>query len=330
MQDFLTTASAVAPAVVPDLIALDTQALVDIAGAGLIVPLDELLSPALLTDLYLFAIQSCTVDEGLICVQFQANVEHAVYYTSKIAVSPSTWDEIFASGATYIFPMAGQDGIVNDAFLVQYLSTGAQLVDSSGNPTLDQQALTDVLTFYRQGIDGGVILTESLRYQRVEDCWPKYLQAEAVISNLSSNLYLAGRSLLEPVSIVTSIPTRDGQTVMLSRGYAWAMTTRDPQRQPISAKLLEWLMYPSFLAAWNQSAGHLPTRRSAFEQMTRDMYVQFMYNQLESARPYPTSDTHQRIYHAMQAAIDDVLQRNMPPADAALSILSAVGQETIP
>jgi ABC-type glycerol-3-phosphate transport system substrate-binding protein len=330
VQDFLTSASAVAPAVVPDLIALDTKTLADIGREALLIPLDGLLSQALLDDLYPFAIQSCMLEQRLICVQFQANVEHAVYYTSKIAVAPMTWDEVFASGATYIFPTAGQDGVINDAFLIQYLSTGAELVDNSGNPALDQQALTDVLSFYRQGIDSGVILSDSLNYQRVEDCWPKYLQAEVVISNLSSNLYLAGRSLLEPVSVATSIPTRDGQVVMLSQGYAWAMTARDSNRWPIMVKLLEWLMYPPNLAKWNQAAGHLPTRRSAFEQMTRDTYVKFMYSQLENARPYPSSETHQRIYYAMQVAVDDVLRKNIPPAEAAIGILNAVGQETMP
>ena len=56
IRDFLTSASAVAPAVVPDLIALDTNTLVDIAHEGLIIPLDGFLSPALLTDLYPFVL----------------------------------------------------------------------------------------------------------------------------------------------------------------------------------------------------------------------------------------------------------------------------------
>lgn len=330
IRDFLTSASAVAPAVVPDLIALDTKTLLDIGREELLVPLDGLLSQALLDDLYPFATQSCMLDQRLMCVQFQANVEHAVYNTSKIAVAPLTWEEVFASGATYIFPTAGQDGVVNDAFLIQYLSTGASLVDSSGKPALDQQALTDVLSFYRQGIISGAILSDSLDYERVEDCWPTYLQAEVVMSNLSSNLYLAGRSLLEPVSVAASIPTRDGQVVMLSQGHAWAMTSRDPERWPTVIKLLEWFMYPVNLAQWNQAAGSLPTRYSAFEQMTRDTYAKFMYSQLENARPYPFSETHQRIYYAMQAAVDDVLRENISPSEAAMGILRAVGQETTP
>jgi len=327
VHDFLAAASAAAPAVVPDLVVLDIRTLATSAKEELVVPLDDLLSPDLLSDLYPFALQSCTVDGQLIGVQFQADVEHAVYNTSKIAVPPLTWDEIFASGATYIFPAAGRDGLVNDTFLIQYLSTEAKLVDANGNPALDQEVLTDVLAFYRQGLESGTILTDSLTYGKVEDCWPKYLQAEVVMSNISSSLYLAVRGLLEPVTVATSIPTRDGQTVALSRGHAWALTARDPNRQLLAVKLLEWLMHPANVAAWNQAAGHLPTRRSAFEQMTRDSYVAFIYSQLEYTYPYPESEVHQRIYRAMQDAVNAVLREDVPPEIAAATVLQAVGQE---
>lgn len=328
--DLLTTASAVAPPMVPDLLVLDAQTLAEVAHAGLIVPLDDLVSPELLADLYPFAIAACTVDGQLMGIQFQVDIEHAVYNTSKIAVPPLTWNEVFASGATYIFPMAGQNGLVNDAFLLQYLSTGAILLGEDDNPALDLDALTDVLTFYQQGLANGVILTDALTYQKVEDCWPRYLQAEVVISNLSSNLYLSGRSLLEPVSQATSIPTRNGTAVALSRGYAWAVASRDPNRLALTVQLLEWLMYPPYLAICNQASGHLPTRRSAFEQMPRDAYVKFVYAQLENTFPYYASEPYLRIYRAMQTAVDDVTRKNVSPREAALGVLKAVGQEVEP
>ncbi len=328
--DMLSTASAVAPALVPDLLVLDTQALIQVTRDGLIVALDDALPPELLIDLYPFAVAACTVEGQLVGAQFQANIQHAVYNTSKIAVPPLTWDEVFASGATYVFPMAGQDGLVNEAFLLQYLSTGAVLLGEDDNPALDPVALADVLTFYQQGIASGVILTDALSYQKIEDAWPKYLQAGVVISNLSSNLYLSGRSLLEPVSLATSIPTRDGTAVALSRGYAWAVAARDANRQALAFQLLEWLMYTPYLVASNQASGHLPTRRSAFEQMQRDAYTRFMYAQLESTYPYPTSELHLRIYRAMQTAIDDVLHKNVSPEEAAANVLKAVGQGAAP
>ena len=314
---------------VPDLIVVDSKAMADLASKRLLVPLDELLPEELIDDLYPVAIKGGTVEGRLMAVPFEASIEHAIYNTSKIALSPLTWDGVFASGATYIFPTAGQDGLVNDSFLIQYLSTGSELVDEEGKPALNVQALTDVLSFYQTGIESGAILTDVLDYATVENCWPKYLQAEVVMSNISSKLYLAGRGLLT-VSRATAIPTRDGQAVAFSEGYAWAITTLDPERQPLAAELMEWLLYPGNMAAWSQAAGTLPTRRAAFQEMDRDPYAVFLLTQMEYVIPYPTSETHQRIYRAMQQAVDAVLRQGVLAEVAAENVLIAVNQETSP
>jgi ABC-type glycerol-3-phosphate transport system substrate-binding protein len=332
MGDFATTASAVAPAVMPDLLMIDQQDLPGLAAKGLAVPLDDLLAPELLADLYPFAIQAGTVEDQLVGVPFETSIEHALYNTSKIAVPPASWTEVFSSGATYVFPTLGQDGLVNDAFLIQYLSAGAELLEPSGDPALDQQALSDVLGFYRTGIENGAILTDVLEYDTVRSGWRKYLQAEVVMSNMTSDLYFEGRGLLR-VSKATAIPTRDGQPpVALARGSAWVLTTSDVNRQPLAVKLLSWLLSPYNMASWSQAAGLLPTRRAAFEQMPRDddEYVSFVYKQLEYAMPYPASETHLRLYRAMQQAVNAVLRDDELPAAAAQGILQSVGQETIP
>lgn len=332
LEDLILSASTVAPGVIPDLIAIDIARLSDMARQDLLVPLDGLIEPDLVRDLYPFAVQAGTVDGQLVGVPFEVSIEHALYNTAKIAVPPVSWGEVFASGATYIFPTLGQNEMVNDAFLIQYLSTGAELLDPNGAPALDQQALVDVLTFYRNGIESGAILTDVLAYDSVRSGWRKYLQAEVVMSNMTSNLYLEGRGLLK-VSKATWIPTRDGEIpVTLARGTAWAMTTRDPNRYELTAKLLSWLLDPNNVATWSLSAERLPTRRAAFEQMPRDNadYVGFVYGQLEYAIAYPTTEAHKRVYRAMQQAVDAVLRKGESPATAAAGVLQAVGQEVGP
>jgi ABC-type glycerol-3-phosphate transport system substrate-binding protein len=256
--------------------------------------------------------------------QFEAHgLEHAIYNPDKISSPPQTWQELYASGATLIFPAAGREGLVNDAFLIQYLSTGAELVDEGGRPALSLDTLTEVLTYYRQGIERGVILTQTVEYSTVEQCWPKFLQAEVTMSHISSDLYL---SVL--TGTPTQVPTRDGTAVTLSRGHAWVLTAHDPQRQALAVRLLEWLLDPVNANAWNKAAGSLPTRRAAFERMERSAYVTFMYSQLESAIPYAQSETHRDIYRAMQQAVDAVLTKGTPPETAAANVLTALNQET--
>jgi ABC-type glycerol-3-phosphate transport system substrate-binding protein len=324
LENLLTTASAVAPTVLPDLVALDTGTVRRLALKGLTVPLEDRISTVLYQDLYGLAQQSTLVQGRWMGVQFQARgLEHAIYNPNKIAVAPLTWTEVYSSGATYVFPAAGQEGLINDAFLIQYLSTGASLVDEAGEPALDREALTNVLGFYRQGIERGSILTDVIEYATVEQSWPRFLQAEVVLCNISSDLYLSVKTG-EP----TGVPTRDGQAIILSRGDAWALTARDPGRQLLAGKLIEWLLNPINMATWSQAAGTLPTRRAALLEMPRDPYVTFMYTQLETARPFPTSETHLRIYRAMQQAVDAVLREGLAPEIAAENILKAVNQET--
>jgi len=324
IEDLMTTAGPVAPSVLPDLVAIDTQALPGIARKGLTFSLDGLLADEIRDDLYPFALQAGTVDEQWMGVQFEARgLQHAIYNPTKITAAPRTWDELYASGATLIFPAAGRDGLVNDAFLIQYLSTGASLVDESGQPALSLESLTEVLTYYRQGIERGTVLTQSVEFSTVEQCWPKFLQAEVTMTHISSDLYL---SVL--TGAPTSVPTRDGQAVILSRGHAWALTARDPQRQALALQLLEWLLNPVNAIDWNAAAGSLPTRRAAFERMERSAYVTFMYAQLETAIPYAQSEIHRDIYRAMQQAVDAVLRQGTPPEAAAASVLTAVNQET--
>jgi ABC-type glycerol-3-phosphate transport system substrate-binding protein len=318
--------------VVPDLMMIDMARLPALAQKGLIVPLDEMVDTDLLSDLYPFAVQAGTVDGQLVGLPFETGVEHALYNTSKIAVPPLSWTEVYSSGASYIFPTLGQAGLVNDAFLIQYLSTGGELLDSNGRPALDQQALADVLTFYRDGLENGSILADVLQYDTVRSGWRKYLQAEVVMANISSDLYLEGRGLLQ-VSRATWVPSQAGPpAVTLARGNAWVITAREPQRADLSGQLLAWLMNPTNMARWSTAAERLPTRRAAFEQMPRDEdeYIQFIYTQLEYAIPYPTSDTYKRIYRAMQEAVDAVLRQGEPPALAAEAVLRAVNQETGP
>jgi multiple sugar transport system substrate-binding protein len=324
IENLLTTASAAAPSVLPDLVALSTDRLVKVARQGLTVPLEELIAPEIQDDLYGLAHKATTVDGQWMGVQFQAKgLEHAIYNPNKIAAAPLTWADVFSSGATYVFPAAGQDGLVNDAFLIQYLSTGEALVDDGGRPALDRDALAQVLGFYRQGIERGAILTDVIEYATIEQIWPRFLQAEVVLSNISSDLYLSVKT-----GQATAVPTRDGQAVILSRGHAWAITARDPDRQRLAAELVEWLLDPINMAAWSQSAGTLPTRRAALLERSRDPYVTFMYSQLETALPFPTSETHLRIYRAMQQAVTAVLREGVSPDVAADGVLQAVNQET--
>jgi multiple sugar transport system substrate-binding protein len=322
--DFLSTARAAAPTVLPDLVILDTLELDQAAQAGLIQPLDDLISDEVQQDLFAFARHR---DDGqLMGVQFEADIEHLVYNTNKVGSPPPTWSEILSDTVTYIFPAGGEGSLVNDAFLIQYLATGGGLLDESGNPVLDNVALVEVLQFYADGLEVGVIPLSVLEFTDLDDCWVVYVSAQAALSNVNSDRYLADRGLLKNTAFAP-IPTRDGNVATLSKGWAMAIVTEDPGRQAAAAQLIEWLLEPENSANWNLAAGHLPTRQAAFDRLdTEDPYVPFVRQQLANVYPRPMAASFDKMGRALQRAVQDVLQGEVSPEEAAETVVAVVEQ----
>ena len=136
---------------------------------------------------------------------------------------------------------------------------------------------------------------------------------------------LVGRRL----AIVDEVPgtTRDGAVVTIAWGWAWAVVTDDPARRDLAVQLIEWLLEPENSAAWNQAAGHLPTRRAAFEVWgTTDPYIAFLKGQLEAAHVRPSGPGWDEILAALQKAVRDVLMGKVTPKEAAASVMAAVEQ----
>jgi multiple sugar transport system substrate-binding protein len=322
--DFLSTARTAAPAVSPDLATLDTLELDEAAAAGLIQPLDDLVSSELQQDLFPFARHR---DDGqLMGIQFETDVEHLIYNTNKIDNPPLTWREVLSDSVAYIFPAGGEGSLVNDAFLIQYLAVGGPLLDESGTPALDKDALVEVLQFYKEGLGVGAIPPSVLEFADLDDCWVVYVSAQAALSNVSSARYLADRGLLKNTAFA-AIPTRDGNVVTLSKGWALALVTEDSGRQAAAAQLIEWLLEPENNANWNLAAGHLPTRQAAFDHLgTEDPYFPFARQQLENVHPRPMDAAYEKISRALQRAVQDVLQGEVSPEEAAETVIAVVEQ----
>ncbi|MGD2206399.1 MAG: hypothetical protein PVH17_06435, partial [Anaerolineae bacterium] len=124
--DFLLTTSAVAPDLLPDLVLLDVDELNTAVQARLVQPLNDLLPPDLVADLYPFARNASTFDGRLYGLQVWADLDHLVYNTGKLTVPPRSWPGVLSNPGPYLFPAGGQAGLVNDAFLVQYLAVQTQ------------------------------------------------------------------------------------------------------------------------------------------------------------------------------------------------------------
>jgi len=322
--NFLLNASYAAPSLLPDLAIVDPFELQSLVREGLPQPIGDLISEELIEDLYPFAREACSSDGRLVCVQFEADIEHVVYYTGALEEPPVTWADLFTEAISYTFPAAGVGGLVNDTFLIQYLAQGGQLHDEQGAPSLDDSTVQRVLRLYDAVRRWDVSPPSILGLATLDDCWKVYTGGNITVSHMSSHQYLVSRSVMRETDFA-AVPTETGAPATMSRGWAFVILAQSPERQEAAADLVEWLMLPENLSLWSEASNHLPTRRSALSMVgwPRE-YEDFLDNQLESAFHRPSGTQFQRIARALQTAVEAVLTEELTPREATAQVMESL------
>jgi maltose-binding protein MalE len=328
MLDYLLVTSPVVPELLPDLAILDVNELAAAVQAGALQPLDNLISPELVADLYPFAREVALFDGQLWGLQYRAELNHLVYNTGKLTVPPRSWPGVLSSPGIYAFPAGGQGGLVNDSFLVQYLAVRPWPVESDPDaPFLDVDSLTAVLQFYQDGVSRGVFAPQILDYQTVDDCWSAYVAGEADLAHISAHRYLMEGDAL-PNAAVAPIPAINGAGPPLTQGWALVLVASEPERQSLAVELMARWIAADTNASWNRAAGYLPTRQSAASILAEiaeaggaDSYMRFVNQQLQTARARPRLPNYAQVAAALQEAVEDVLSGAAMPEEAAARVV---------
>ena len=320
---YLRSAPTVAPGVLPDLALLDREALFQAARENLIVPMDGLVDPAILDNLYPAALLLGAVGEQLVGVPYVLQVQHLAYREAIFEDPPNSFEAILDSPVSYIFP-AGTASNVNQTILAQYIAAGGSLTGPDGTPLLDAAALTEVLEFYASARERGVIDPSLFQITDLDESWEQYLSRQAGLAAVTSTAYLAERAAVRGTG-VTWLPTPDGQPFALATGWLWVVTTSNPTRQAAAMALFNFLMNPVNQGTLTQAAGWLPSQPGALAVWgDADRYANFGDLLLRSAVPVPEPGIRGTVGVAIQEALEDVLIGGVPPqqaaADAALRV----------
>jgi ABC-type glycerol-3-phosphate transport system substrate-binding protein len=324
LLDFLTTASAAAPSVLPDLITLSDADLYRAAGAGLLQPLDDLVAPALLSDQFDFATALTQLDGTTMGVLYQADLYHLVYDTTLVEEPPLSWSDLYSSTVPLVFSLAAPSDGVNDAILIQYLALGGELTAQDGRPALDSGRLTEALDFFQKAKQVGVIPRSVLDLSDATTAWATFRIGEAGMVQVPASIYLAERAGLSNVGF-GPLPLRDPGSTTVGYGWSLAIVTQDPQRQALAAALIEHLLSVENSGEWAQAAGRLPTRRAAFDFWDQDdAYVPFVRDLLTQARPAPNPNLVAIVSGPLAEALARVLSDQMTAEEAAAAAVQAV------
>jgi multiple sugar transport system substrate-binding protein len=312
LLESLVTASAAAPLALPDLVALPRPVLESAALKGLIYPFNTSVLSQESESWYDYARQMGYLQTTLFGLPFAGDAL-ALIYRPDVLDAPRDWQSLLNSNQVLVFPAADPNASIT---LALYLAQGGNLQDEQGRPALTESALLKVLEYYQQAAAVNLMpfwLTQSVTD---EQAWATFTadQHPMLITWLSH--YLAEQRTASVNLALTPLPSVNNTDFTLATGWNWALASPDPVRRELSTRLAEYLVDESFLAAWTQVAGVLPTRPGALAGWTNSTLRGVVGQISRSAQLVPPTDVLASLGPLLVEATVDVLKAESTPASA--------------
>ncbi len=315
--NYLRTGRAVASAILPDLIAIDSGGLGAAAAEELIFPIDSILNTEMFDDLFPAARSLSRVGELIYGYPHNlTNFQHVAYNTTVLSDTATVnWDELLEmEDASFVFPAGGPDGA--QLALQLYLASAGQLSVDANQPMLEVDPLTTALDYFRRARSLGKIAPSSQNITTLNQAWDFYSNSAANIVQTGAPILLIERDAGDE-SAFSPLPGPAGPMYPLIEGWLLAVSTPDPVRQAMAMELLSWLASGPNMGEWSSESGELPSRRSAFDSWpSGDNYTNYLRSQLEFARPFPKGASNP-VMSALSEAVFDVVSQTKSPRSAA-------------
>lgn len=322
IQRYLEAAPAVAPSILPDLVLIPFSQLPQFVDAGLVFPLTPYIGAEEFNDLYPAGRTISRVGEQFFGYPYTfTNFNHLVVNRVTVTQTLTTeWNEFAALPNQFVFAGAGSDGA--DLLLMLYMAEGGTLRDETGRIRLEEEPLRSALTRIATAAENGLIVSNSNQITTQNSSWDIFRNGTADIIMTDSQLY---RNQIDQISGADFAPLPGPQEAIPARtkGFVWAITTADPQRQLLAAELLNFLISPANMGIFSVQTLSLPTRRSAFDSWSPDPYSTFLQDQLERAAVYPTAALGP-ISDSLSTAMRSLLSSSNPQ-----SVVADIAQNTV-
>ena len=313
LLEALSTAGAAAPLVLPDVVALPRPLLEAAALKGLIHPFSD--QPSILDDpdWYAYARELGRLQNSTFGLPFAGNALVLVYRPGVVTQPPLNWASLLNASGPLIFPAADPMALFT---LALYQSAAGPVQDENGRPVFDVNVLSQVLTFYQESAQAGLMPYTLTQYDTDMQIWTAYQADQATMAiTWMSQLLLSTSSISTSRAVL--LPTANGTPFTLATGWMWALAGTLPDRQAIGAQLAEYLSTGDFLAEWSMAIGYLPPRASSTAAWA-DMGLKSLATQIgQSARSVPSSDVLSSLGGPLSKAVIQVLKQQKDPLTAA-------------
>jgi len=311
LLDSLATSSAAAPLAVPDLIALPYDLMEAAALKGLLHPYDNLTTVLDEADWYAYAQELAHLQGSIYGLPFAGDALVLVQRSEAALVPPVDWATVLESKKPLGYPAADPLALFTIAL---YQASGGMVRDEQGRPFLDAVILSDVLKFFAQAAEVGVMPYWLTQYQADDQIWEAFQENRTDVVATWISHYLS--EPLENAS-VAPLPTPNGNLYTLADGWVWGLSTRQDDHQGLVIELAEFLTTGSFLAAWTDAAGYLPPRSSSLKGWTEASLQETVGPISNSAHLLPTADILTSVGVPLQQATVQVLKQQDDPVTAA-------------
>jgi maltose-binding protein MalE len=318
LLDSLVATNAAAPLALPDLIALPRDGLEAAALKGLLQSVENPESPLDDTGWYEFARELIRVQNSAFGFPICGDALVTVFRPAMVSQPPQNWSEVLELKTPFVFPAADQQAIFT---LAQYQSLGIPLRDDEGRPHLEIDQLSQVLTFYGNAEERGVMPFWVTQYQDDQEVWDAYLEKRADIIVAWLTDYLNASPEDSDFSI---LPVENEQGFTLADGWVWSVASIQTEKREIAIELAKFLSEDRFLAAYADSLGCIAPYKGAVKNQL-DPAQRVMIEQIAlSARVIPSTDILNSLGLPLQQAVMQVLKNQAEPIPAAQSVIDAL------
>lgn len=311
LLETLSSASAVAPAVVPSLIALPRTELETAALKSLVFSFDGYSVSLKDADWFPYAKALGEVDTVPMGLPFAGDALLLTYRPGKVGDQPNGWRGILGRGQPVIFPAADPQGLLT---LALYRSAGGRLQDEQGRPTLDSKILSQVLGLYADGARQGCFPTWLAQYQTDGQAWQAFSEQRANWAVTMSYRYL---STLPADTTAIPLPPLGSSDFTLATGWVWALSDPIPERRPTAVRLAEFLTDDTFLNRWSSETHYLPVRPSTLSTWTNQTQRALVSQIVLSAEVRPPTAVSSVLGPILAEATLQVIRNQADPAQAA-------------
>lgn len=274
---YLLTAQPAAPALLPDIVLINSYDLPRLVSAGIVPPLSDEESgpfagipPALLA--------SAKVDDLLYGLPFVANLEHLIYQKQHLSLPPTRLADLLEQDQRLLFAGGAVDEYSLSFAWTLYLMNGGA-VDDQLHLT-SPQAMVAVFDFLRTGREKGLIPDTTLTLSSAQAVWTFFANGDAEMAVVPASLYYNQQGEVGEIGFAP-LPSLDGQPRSVITAWSFAIITQAPERREQALRLLQALFEPQLHGEWSWSARQLPTQPDALAYWdTTDLYIRFLQKML--------------------------------------------------